>query len=134
MALQIMNFDKKIKIDLHQINSYLKRNASTHTISRNYNNTITTNRNICCSRNMAMDRKKQDLQVKANIPEVRYLDPGKILNNTSHRNLYDIEIGLEFIEVLILFSFQFSIPVSIYLLRCLLWEHIILPLILHALN
>lgn len=24
MALQIMNFDKKIKIDLHQINSYLK--------------------------------------------------------------------------------------------------------------
>ena len=72
--------------------------------------------------------------MKANIPEVRYSDPGKILNNTSHRNLYDIEIGLEFIEVLILFSFQFSIPVSIYLLRCLLWEHIILPLILHALN
>lgn len=103
MALQIMNFDKKIKIDLHQINSYLKRNASTYTISRNYNNTITTNRNICCSRNMAMDRKKQDLQVKANIPEVRYLDPGKILNNTSHRNLSDIEIGLEFIEVPVLF-------------------------------
>lgn len=41
--------------------------------------------------------------MKANISEVRYLDPGKILNNSSHRNLYDIEIGLEFIEVPILF-------------------------------
>lgn len=25
MALQIMNFDKKIKIDLHQINSYFEK-------------------------------------------------------------------------------------------------------------